>query len=186
MKKTAWIESGYKCFALNGPESLKIERLAKDVQKNKSSFYHLFGDLDLFIEELLRFHKTQSKIMTEKESAIKTQEELIAVFIEHKVDLLFNRQLRIHHHDERFQKCFNEIDAESLPVFLPIWKKLIQLEENSYLANLVLSFSLENFYLQISAERINKVWLKEFIDRIKSMIHQFKQVSFNQLIDANN
>ena len=43
-----WLEVGYRCFADRGPNGLKVERLSKKVGKNKSSFYHLFADLEVF------------------------------------------------------------------------------------------------------------------------------------------
>ncbi len=53
----AWINAGYQIFAYEGPNGLKVERLAKAVGKNKSSFYHLFGDLEIFIDHLLKHHQ---------------------------------------------------------------------------------------------------------------------------------
>ena len=35
-----WIEIGYDTFSYQGVNELKVERLAKKVGKNKSSFYH--------------------------------------------------------------------------------------------------------------------------------------------------
>ena len=66
--KEIWISAGYENFALTGPSGLKIEPLAKKVGKNKSSFYHYFADLELFMEELLKYHLQQSKIIAEKDA----------------------------------------------------------------------------------------------------------------------
>jgi AcrR family transcriptional regulator len=51
-----WIEKGYEHFALYGPENLSIKKLSKSVGLSRASFYHHFGDLDCFIEELLGEH----------------------------------------------------------------------------------------------------------------------------------
>jgi AcrR family transcriptional regulator len=45
--KQPWINHGYRTFAYEGPTGLKVERLARQVGKSKSSFYHLFADLDI-------------------------------------------------------------------------------------------------------------------------------------------
>ncbi len=51
--------------------------------------------MQLFVEELLNYHLEQSKIIAEKEKLAQTiQPELIEILVEHKTDLLFNRQLR--------------------------------------------------------------------------------------------
>jgi len=52
-KEINWIENGYKAFAYEGPTSFKVERLAKATNKNKSSFYHFFGDMEVFTNKLL-------------------------------------------------------------------------------------------------------------------------------------
>lgn len=152
----SWIKKGYRFFAYEGPNGLKIERLSKEVGKNKSSFYHLFADLEVFTDRLLTFHLTQAKIIAEKESNSLDENELIEVILEHKIDLLFNRQLRIHRENKEFENCFHQINQISIPSILPLWKKIIGLSENTSLAQMVLTLSLENFYLQITDETLNK------------------------------
>jgi AcrR family transcriptional regulator len=94
--KEIWIKIGYESFAQSGQNGLKIEPLAKKVGKNKSSFYHYFADLELYLDELLKHHINQSKIIAEKEKKSKNiSPELIDILVEHKTDILFNRQLRI-------------------------------------------------------------------------------------------
>lgn len=58
MRKTQqpWITQGYATFAAEGPAGLKVERLAKNIGKNKSSFYHHFADLEIFTTILLKVH----------------------------------------------------------------------------------------------------------------------------------
>lgn len=66
-KKYIWLQLGYELFATKGPKELKIEILAKKVGKSKSSFYHFFADLELFVEELLKYHIEQSYTIAKKE-----------------------------------------------------------------------------------------------------------------------
>ncbi|MEM6297945.1 MAG: TetR/AcrR family transcriptional regulator [Bacteroidota bacterium] len=101
-----WIEHGYRIFAYDGAGSLKVERISRAVKKNKSSFYHLFADLEVFTQRLLDFHLDQSKIIAEKETNAKSEQEIIKILVDHKVDLLFNRQLRFHRENPDFEKCF--------------------------------------------------------------------------------
>ncbi|GAA4275581.1 TetR/AcrR family transcriptional regulator [Aquimarina mytili] len=170
-----WLETGYKCFAHEGPKGLKIERLSKKVGKNKSSFYHLFADLEVFTESLLEFHLKRAKNISAKESNTKTEEELISIIIEHKIDLLFNRQLRIHRDNTAFKKCLAQINQFSIQGLLPVWKNIISLSGNSPLAKMVLHLSLENFYLQITYETLNRDWLKEYFANIREMVLLFQK-----------
>jgi AcrR family transcriptional regulator len=108
--KEIWIKTGYETFALLGQNGLKIEPLAKKVGISKSSFYHHFADIDIFLEYLLEYHIHQSYIIANKEKlAQNIDPELINVLIEHKTDLLFNRQLRV----LRVHKQFNDILLKS-------------------------------------------------------------------------
>jgi len=54
--KQKWIEKGYEHFALFGPENLSINKLSKEMGVSRASFYHYFGDMDIFIEKLLDMH----------------------------------------------------------------------------------------------------------------------------------
>lgn len=181
----SWIESGYRFFAFEGPGGLKIERISKEVGKNKSSFYHLFGNLELYTQRLLAFHFSQAKIIADKESTAKNEKELINVIMDHRIDLLFNKQLRVHRENRDFENCFNQINQISIPAILPLWKKIIGISENTSLAQMVLTLSLENFYLQITDETLNESWLATYFATIREMIFQFKQVEKTKPIDGS-
>ena len=174
-KENIWIEAGYHTFAYEGPVGLKVERLANKVQKNKSSFYHYFADLEFFQEHLLKHHMLQVDVMAEKEMNCETQADLVDVIVEHKIDLLFNRQLRIHRENPAFKSCFektNEVTARALG---PLWAKILKLDDQSYLAALVLKLGLENFYLQITDETVTHEWLNHYFEEFKSLVKAFKQ-----------
>ena len=184
-KEQIWIEAGYQTFAFDGPYSLRIEKLAKIVQKNKSSFYHFFSDLEEFTKRLLDFHLIQVKVMSDKESIAQNEKELTQIILEHKLDLLFNRQLRIHRDQKDFQACFIKTNEISLPGFMPIWKKIIDLDESTQLAQLVLMLSLENFFIQITENTLNVTWIAAYFDKIREMVKLFKSSSLGPAIDGS-
>ena len=65
--KQSWILIGYQMFSLDGPTGLKIEVIARQMKKSKSSFYHHFADLEIFQEYLLKHHLKQAYFIGEKE-----------------------------------------------------------------------------------------------------------------------
>ncbi|TPN86752.1 TetR/AcrR family transcriptional regulator [Aquimarina algicola] len=173
--KMQWIEEGYKMFSHRGPEGIKIEKLAREVGINKSSFYHHFADVEIFTEHLLEHHLGHIIQLAEKEKQATNLDELIEIFIQHKTDLLFNRYLRVHRNNPRFLKYLittNEIAGNAI---LNIWAQILELEENSYLARLVLKLSVENFFLQITDKTINQKWLKDYFNQLKTMVREFKK-----------
>lgn len=183
-KELVWIEQGYRTFAYEGPSALKIERMAKSVAKNKSSFYHFFADLEVFTNRLLSYHEQQAKEMARKESEAQTEADLTEIIINHRLDLLFNRQLRIHRENAAFSDCFQKINKFSLPGLLPLWKVIIGLEENNYLAQAVLMLSIENFFLQITDETLNKAWITGYFAKIREMVSLFKASGVVSSVDG--
>jgi Flp pilus assembly CpaE family ATPase len=88
LSKQLWIEIGYKIFSTEGPQSLKLEVIAKKGGKIKSSFYYHFTDIEIFTEQLLKHHLAQVKIMAGKEKLCKNViPDLLNVLVEYKVIL---------------------------------------------------------------------------------------------------
>ena len=174
-----WIKIGYEMFSKEGPKGLKVEVISKNVGKNKSSFYHHFADLEVFTEILLDYHLERAKIISDKERACKNIiPDLINILIEYKEDLLFNRQLRIHRDNLKFKVCFEKAAGEVGDGIVNIWAEVLGLTENSYLAQIVLKLSLENFYLQITEETLTYEWLLNYITEFQIMVNEFRK-NFN-------
>lgn len=172
--KEPWLTAGYSLFALKGPDHLKIERMAQQIGKNKSSFYHFFADLEIFMRHLLDHHLSQAKIIADKESNAQSRDDLISVILEHKMDLLFNRQLRIHRENQQFDACFQQVNEITIPALIPIWSAIIGLEKDMQLSEVVLRLSLENFFLQITDDTLTEGWLSQYFDTISNMVAHFK------------
>ena len=170
-----WILAGYRIFAKEGPAALKVEVIAREVGKSKSSFYHHFADLEVFREFLLAYHLQRSTIIAERERACQNLvPDLLEVLVDVKEDLLFNRQLRFNRENPRYRDCFEKSSQEVGEAILIIWAEALDLGDNSYLAGLVLNLVLENFYLQITEENLTYHWMENYVSEIKSMVQAFK------------
>jgi AcrR family transcriptional regulator len=172
--KAIWIHTGYTIFALAGRAGLKIEVLAKKAGINKSSFYHHFADLEIFIDQLQKHHIQQAHIIADKErSAEKIDPDLIDILVEHKMDLLFNRQLRI----DRDNKDYAETVALSNRIlgntFVVIWAKDLQLNLTQKQLEGLFELALENFFLQITPDNLHKAWLAGYFDNLKRIARNF-------------
>ncbi len=169
-----WIEMGYEMFAMSGQQGLKIERLARKVGISKSSFYHHFADIDIFIDCLLDYHLQQSFAIARKEEKCQNIDpQLIHILLEHKIDLLFNRQLRI----QREKKIFDEILIKSNQIvtnsFVKIWVKDLNLKLNKKQLEGIFELALENFYLQITLDNLNPIWLSNYFSNLKKIATNF-------------
>lgn len=173
----AWILTGYQLFAQAGPQGLKVEVIARKVQKSKSSFYHHFADLEVFTEFLLDYHLQQARLLAERENQCKNIEpDLIEVLVDAKQDLLFNRQLRVHRNVEAFRRCFEQSTQYVTNAFLQVWAVELGIDPKQLqLAQSMLDMLTENFYLQITEENLNHEWLTVYFNKIKTTIQTLKQ-----------
>ena len=174
--KDIWIKTGYEIFAQFGASGLKIESLARKVGISKSSFYHHFADLELFMEELLNYHIQQSYIIADKEkNATKINPDLIDILVEHKTDLLFNRQLRINRERKLFYETLNRSNQIAGNAFVLVWIKDLNLQLSQKQLEGIFELALENFYLQINLNNLNHQWLSEYFANLKRVIGNFAQ-----------
>ncbi len=174
--KDIWIKTGYGVFAQNGEAGLKIESLARKVGISKSSFYHHFVDLKLFVDDLLEYHLQQAYIIADKElKAQKINPDLIDILVEHKTDLLFNRQLRINGNDKRFLEILNKTNTITGNAFVVLWVKDLNLHLSPKQLEGIFELALENFYLQINPDNLNHKWLAEYFGNLKRVVSNFTQ-----------
>lgn len=172
--KDIWIKTGYEIFALSGESGLKVEVLAKKVGISKSSFYHHFADLEIFVEYLLKFHLQQSEIMADKEKNAKNIDpELINILVVHKIDLLFNRQLRINQQQQHYKETLDKSNQIIGNEFVKLWAKDLNLNLSQGQLESLFELALENFYLQINAENLNPAWLSAYFNNLKRIARNF-------------
>lgn len=176
MKETdrKWILQGYKTFAFNGLPSLKVEQLAKDVGISKSSFYHHFSDIEVFKERLLQEHLNNARLIAEKERmATSIQPELISILIAHKIDLLFHRQLRFNANHPDYGAALKKANALIGTDFVKLFLKDTKIPLTMDQAAGFFELALENFFLQINPDNLNRAWLNAYFDHLKDIAKNF-------------
>lgn len=175
-KRREWLLAGYSLFSIGGPKEIKIEVLARKVNKNKSSFYHYFANLEIFTEFLLQYHIERTREIVQKEQRCKRiNPDLFDVLIEAKEDLFFNRQLRVNRSNARFRDCLDETNKIVGDSITEIWAEALGIKNNTPLARIVLKLGLENFYLQLTESTINKEWMTEYLNEFKTMTEEFQK-----------
>lgn len=172
--KEIWVKTGYEVFAITGPGSLKIEPLANKVGKSKSSFYHHFADLEVFKEALLQYHLVQADLVAWKEKQAQTIDpDLIQILVEHKIDLLFNRQLRINQNIKGFAETLEESNRRVGNSFIMVWVRELNLRLTPAQIEGIFSLALENFFLQINVDNLTSTWLTQFFTNLRRITEKF-------------
>jgi len=172
--KRIWIKEGYEIYALNGYESLKIEQLAKAVGISKSSFYHHFADLECFLENLLNYHYQRFSILaTKEENCISIYPELIDTLIEHKIDLLFHRQLRINRNNKITEAALIKSSQILGNYGVMLWAKEINLKLTTNQLKGLFEIATDDFYMRINKENLDYQFLSDYFENLSRITKQF-------------
>jgi AcrR family transcriptional regulator len=173
LSKQIWLTTGYEILALSGTSALKVEQLARKVGISKSSFYHYFADLEVYLEELLRYHVTQAGIIAEKEKkAQQILPDLVEILLEHRMDLLFSRQLRFHRDRVDFADTVRQTDALIGDAILKLWIRDLNLPLSDRQLEGIFSLALENFYLQINPANLSSSWLTAYFTQLRKIAEE--------------
>lgn len=173
--KQVWLEQGYVAFAMSGKGGLKIEVLSQQVGISKSSFYHHFADLDVFMEQLLALHLQRSTALANKERDAKSIDpELIDILVAHKTDLLFSRQLKVHRNEPAYQEVLQQTQQLIGNDFVKMWARELQWKGPMQQLEVLFALALENFYLQMSSDTLEPQWLRNYFSQLASMLRVFQ------------
>ena len=96
--------------------------------------------------------------------------DLVNVLLAVKIDLLFNRQLRISRQVVAYKRCFEQAGNDISEAIPGIWSEMLGLPDNTSLARISLLLSLDNFYLQLTDETMTYDWLVYFLNDLKGMV----------------
>jgi AcrR family transcriptional regulator len=114
--KQKWLEKGYEHFALYGPEKLSINKISKEIGTSRASFYHHYGDMDVFIEELLDMHwhicQQFSSIGAKKCKSLIP--DLYKLLEQYPISLQLNEQLFLNQNNLAFNSFLKPVRALSV------------------------------------------------------------------------
>lgn len=173
--KSIWIEEGYACFARGGRSALRVEVMSQKTGISKSSFYHHFADTDVFMEHLLNLHRERALVMAEKERrAASIDPELIQILVDHKTDLMFSRQLRLANEVPQFAQTLSKTQQDIGRDFVKLWARELVWKGSIVQLEVLFSMALENFFLQITPERLEASWLREYFSSLQEKLRVFQ------------
>lgn len=142
-----WIEKGFEIVAYNGFEALQVECIAKAIGKNKSSFYHYFGSIEVYISALLKYHEDYSVTFSEStKNAEKLNPDVINIFIADKTHVFFHKQLQIKRNIPEYKACYEKVYEMNKTALKDKFAVFFQIENKFTSTTLWSSFS-RVFYL---------------------------------------
>ena len=170
-----WIEKGYEHFALYGPENLSINKISKEIGSSRASFYHHFGDIDVFIEKLLDMHWqiSQQFYLTGKKECKNYFPDLYVLLEQNPIPLKFNRQLFINRNKPTYNYLFIKTYNEASKAFtLSLFSEQFGLKNNEETNNLWITVG-ESWYLRLDTNDLSAEKMQQTAKDIMNSILKF-------------
>jgi AcrR family transcriptional regulator len=157
---TRWLEAGYSLFIDEGQYGINVEQLAKALGRNKSAFYHFFGDKETFMEFLFDYHMTKVDSFIEDMKVIDEYDpHYIHLLIKHHRIILFNSQLIKNSRNKLFENALHQVNMRMDECILPIWTKYVGLEHNPDLSKRYHTIIRDYMFVRITPELCNYSFL---------------------------
>ena len=99
---------------------------------------------------------------TKERNAQNIDPELINIIIEHKIDFLFNKQLRLYQNLKLFPETLNQSNNIVGNLLTMEWTNHLNKRLTKKQTDAILSLVIQNFFLQITVENLNQKWLSEY------------------------
>jgi len=169
---SVWTEVGYSLFAEEGLDGIQVERLARMLQLNKSGFYHYFGDLDGYCEELLKVHKRKTDVYLEEVATLKSIDpDFLMLLVKYKVPIMFQLQL-LRTENPLFHKAAELVDQKEEVILRDRWAEYLGIHENPSLAIRYYSIVRDMFYARVNLKNLEYPFLHKHMVEAKAVMQQ--------------
>jgi AcrR family transcriptional regulator len=173
IKAEAWVKVGYTILGTEGIEGIKVEHLARILGLNKSGFYHYFGSMNTYLQNLLRHHIAVAKVVAEDVAACANFDpDLLMVIIKHKTFFLAESQLLVKCRPSQFSSELNEATRIVNKDILPLWRSVTHLPEDITVALAYLNIIHHFFYTRISPDNISYEFLHSLAIETKEVLNK--------------
>lgn len=164
----AWINVGYDLFAHEGHEDLKVERLARILNLNKSGFYHYFGTHDIFIECLVQHHHRMVDLLIKDIGNVRTFDPgYLHVLVNHMVTVMANMQLMRNRHNKLLEQTFMLVNDKINAAITTLWSEYLGLPDQPDLAMRYFDLTNALFYTRITYHNLNYDFLHQITSEMK-------------------
>ena len=168
-----WTEAGYDLFAKEGIEGIQVERLARILNLNKSGFYHYFGDLDGYCEELIKLHRRKADLYLADLSKVKSIDpDYLMMLVRHKIPCLFHLHLIRSKNNPLFYKTAEQIDQQEDVVVGELWSEYLGIQDHPTLAIRYFNIVRDMLYTRVNIKNFEYPFLQKLIAEAKAVMQQ--------------
>jgi AcrR family transcriptional regulator len=168
-----WIEAGYNQFAAEGLEGIQVERLARITGLNKSGYYHYFGDRDTFVEKLMDHHLHLAITYTNELKQIEQFDpQYMELLIKYRTQVMFSNQLIRNRDHQLLASTMQRINEMVDPILSKLFADFIGFKDHLEFSAKYLNQVRYMFHAQITPERLNYPFLRDFMNDAKELIQR--------------
>jgi len=177
--KEDWIKLGFNFFSEKGEAGIVVEKMAKKLKVNKSSFYWYFKTKQEFIEEVVKywvFSETEQIINTNqtKRNAIDKWNEFLNIAFKNDPYLefiYFLKRYALKH--KEIQKTIDKIDNRRLSFVADLLEELGFSKENSNIKSSIFYNYLIGYHEMIR----HKKQEGNYLETVKQEINHFIKIT---------
>ena len=170
-----WIEKGYEIFAIAGPDNFNIENLARQLQLNKSGFYHYFLDRETYFEGLMKYHDKCGAEFAKELSDLKNfLPDYPQLLVKYQTALQFQIQLRKNLNYPLFRECYFKVKKRNYQYQLPLWAEYVQISDMN-LATELFEIAVDLMAIRLENDKITFDYLEGILKGIKQTIQKLRQ-----------
>jgi len=148
-----WLEAGYELFAIEGPDGVQVEKLARRLGLNKSGFYHNFGDHESFFSALVQYHsQVNEQFCNEIRQLEKFDPDFLKLAIKYRTAVSAQMQFRKHSGNPMFKKAFEDAQNHNKRFIIPLWADYLQIPDDMSLATELYGIFRDVFFIHIGFE----------------------------------
>lgn len=174
--KKSWIELGYELFSEEGHEGLQVERLARILNKNKSGYYHYFGDRDVFFNALMAEHLERAHAYAEQIKLIKDFDpEYIQLMVKNKVSVLFQMQLIKNREIKQFFETAQQVNEIIVPVMSPVFGRYLGVSPEE--AGRFWILLRDSFHSRVTSKTFSEEWISAFTGGLRDTLAHVKTLT---------
>ena len=174
---SVWTEAGYTLFAEEGIEGIQVERIARILQLNKSAFYHYFGDIAGYCEQLIKLHKTKADLYLADIAKIKSIDpDYFMTLVKHKVPCMFHLQLIRSKDNPLFYKTAENIDHQEDILIGELWSDYLGFHDPG-LAIRYFIIVRDMLYARVNFKNFDYHFLRNLITEARAAMQQVTENS---------
>lgn len=176
-QKKDWIKLGYALFAKDGLKGINIEKMAKILTCNKSSFYWYFKSKSVFIDEIVKFwiYNETEQVINYADKGISIKDKMtnfltIAFKNDPYLEFIFYLK-RYAVKNKKYQIIIDDIDDRRLNYTANLFQELGYSKTEATVKASIFYKYLIGYHEMIRHKKQNKNYLKEVKTELKHFLN---------------